>query len=363
MYDVMISGYYGFNNNGDDALLQAIIDSFKSLKSDINIVVLSNKPSETESIYGVKSISRLDLGKVFRYMRNCKLFINGGGSLIQDRTSTKSLLYYLGLISLAKINNMKIMLYANGIGPVNKRINRLRVRTVLQSVDLITLREDGSRSELKRLGVTKPPIYVTADPALAIEPSCDAEIKEILKIEGIEPDKKYIGVSVREWPVKVRFVEILAEGIERVCNNYGLIPVFIPMQHKKDIFVSQEILQKLPMSGHILQKEYSSSQLMGIISKMEIVLGMRLHTLIYASSVSVPVAGLVYDPKVENYIRFTGQKYFIDVNKLESDKLVHMLSEMMNNKDSIKEALTRIHIDMKKQAHYNTQLALRLLEN
>jgi len=101
-YDAIISGYYGFKNIGDDAMLMAIIDNLRMYRRDLRILVLSRNPLETGLVYNVDSINRFNLLKILLIMRNSKLFINGGGSLIQDNTSTRSLIYYLGMIWLAK---------------------------------------------------------------------------------------------------------------------------------------------------------------------------------------------------------------------------------------------------------------------
>ncbi|MEG2583986.1 MAG: glycosyltransferase, partial [Oscillospiraceae bacterium] len=106
--DVMISGYYGFNNSGDDSILRAIVDSLLEIKPDIDIIALSKNPTETESIYGIKSIHRFNVFRIFWRLLHTKLLISGGGSLIQDITSDKSLAYYLGIINIAKLAGAKV---------------------------------------------------------------------------------------------------------------------------------------------------------------------------------------------------------------------------------------------------------------
>ena len=197
MSDVIISGYYGLGNSGDEALLKSIVSDLKSINPDITITALSGNASITNKLYGIKTVNRLNPFSIIREFRSAKLLISGGGTLIQDATSTKSLLYYLGIISLAKKMGLKVMLYANGMGPIRHK-NVERVNKVLNNVELITLRENVSLEEIKRCGITRPNVLVTADPAFNLAPSSDTRAAQILSDYSIDNDAKIVAVSVRE---------------------------------------------------------------------------------------------------------------------------------------------------------------------
>ncbi|PKP54929.1 polysaccharide pyruvyl transferase CsaB, partial [Candidatus Atribacteria bacterium HGW-Atribacteria-1] len=125
MAKIMISGYYGFNNTGDEAILKSMVGAFKEKIPQIKITVLSHNPLQTSRTYQVKAINRLHLISIICCLRNVNLFISGGGGLLQDSTGKGwSILYYLGLILAAKIVKAPVMIYAQGIGPVNKQINK-----------------------------------------------------------------------------------------------------------------------------------------------------------------------------------------------------------------------------------------------
>ncbi|NLL81384.1 MAG: polysaccharide pyruvyl transferase CsaB, partial [Tissierellia bacterium] len=134
MKSILMSGYYGFDNSGDDAILKAIVKDLREIDKDLDITVLSNNPKKTEDMYPVKAVNRFNFRDVVFSIKKCSLFISGGGSLLQDVTSTRSLLYYLTVMSLAKIMNKKVMVYANGIGPINKKTNRMITKKVLNKV-------------------------------------------------------------------------------------------------------------------------------------------------------------------------------------------------------------------------------------
>ena len=252
MYDVMISVYFGFKNSGDDALLMAIISSLRSYKKDIRIMVLSMNPEETKRTYNVDSINRFSFFEIIKAMKKTKLFINGGGSLIQDITSTRSLFYYLSLIKLAQKMNLKVMVYANGIGPLNKKRNRRIAKKVLNKVEVITLREDSSFIELRELNVTRPKVIVTADPALALD-AVDARIleKKLIK-EGLDGIDNLVGFSIREWTEHEKYIKTIAQVADYMVEEYNIRPVFIPMHYPKDLGISKKILSKMKNKGYII---------------------------------------------------------------------------------------------------------------
>ena len=159
---IVISGYYGFDNSGDDALLMSIIDNLKKNDDKAEITVLSKNPQKTKLQYSVGAANRYNPFSLIKTIASCDVLISGGGTLIQDATSTKSLFYYLFVIKLAQIFRKKVMLYANGIGPLNSFKNIENTQKILDKVDLITLRDPKSRDELEKIGVTKPKIELTS---------------------------------------------------------------------------------------------------------------------------------------------------------------------------------------------------------
>lgn len=302
MKKVLISGYYGFDNSGDDAILKAIVKDLKAEDESIQITAFSNNPTFTEQIYGIEAVNRFGIVDIIRSIRGCDLFISGGGSLLQDVTSTRSLLYYLALIKLAKIFNKPVMVYANGIGPINGKMNRYITRNILEKVDLITLRDEDSKRFVEELGVSNENMYVTADPVFTLEPTDEKTIAGLFKAEGIDDNKPLIGISVRNWTNAENLVSILAKAIDYIVEKYQANAILIPMHYPEDLSISNSILDRVATKNcYIISKKYSVEDIMGIICRTEIIIAMRLHSLIYAATQKVPMVGLVYDPKIEGF--------------------------------------------------------------
>ena len=360
--DVVISGYYGFGNSGDDSILYAIIRELKALHPSIRIVTLSNTPKKTSLAYGVDSIHRFNLFSILRRIKNTKLVISGGGSLIQDVTSNKSLNYYLLITKLANVFGKKSMLYANGIGPVNNSQNIEKVRKALNKVDLITLREPSSKNELTRFGVSNPEIIVTADPAFNLFPASEDETNAVLTRSGIKEDVKYCVIAIRPWRTSDSDFSLqLAQAANYAKEKYDVEAVFILMQPTNDSKISFTVANEINSKAIVIEEPLTPSQALGIISKAEFVIGMRLHALIYAAKCATPVIGIVYDPKIEAMMDYMGQTLRVPTENPNPITLCRYIDEIMQNKSEISEKLAEISTKASENASNNAKLALNLI--
>ena len=357
---IVISGYYGFNNSGDDALLMAIIDDIKSVCKDAHITVLSGNAKETREKYGVGAIYRYNIFSVLYNLLKCDLLVSGGGTLIQDATSTKSLLYYLGIIRIAKFFRRKVMLYANGIGPLTSFKNVELTKDVLSGVDLITLRDENSSKEIEQIGISGPEIHVTADPVFLLEPNDRGE--EILENYGIPTDKKLLCVSVRKFKGSPKdFEDVMAEFCDYAADKYNLFPVFLPMQKRNDYAISAAIKNKMKNRSVIIGTNCDISSLLSIVRRMHICVGMRLHTLIYSAICGVPMIGIVYDPKVNGCLEYMGEERFVNVDGISKAALSEYLDAIYNDYESVQSNLKFNVRLLRGKARENRELMQKLL--
>lgn len=360
-YDVMISGYYGYRNIGDDSLLQAIVTNLKDIDPNIRIVALSKVPKETEEKYGIESVYRFNILKISNLLKKTKLLISGGGSLLQDITSTKSLSYYLNIIKMALKNGAKVMVYANGIGPVTMPKNRIKIKEVLDKVDMITLRDEMSMEELQEMGVENPNCILSADPAYSILPA-DGEYKSICKKIGIDDNLKYFMVSLREWD---KSSEDFEENIIKLCRyvnaRYDLTPIFIPMHKKFDFSICSRIRRQLAFKTIMIKERLSASEIMSLVEKSEFVVGMRLHLLIYSLVVGTPIVGISYDPKVDSVIKSHTKNVTFDVAKTEAMELTTAVDNIMENRKEIVENNLAVSEVLCKKAYEDAQRSVDMI--
>jgi len=354
--DIVISGYYGHNNSGDDALLSAIVNDIKKLDDSIRITVLSKNPKETKEIYGVDAVYRFNIFKINKTIKNAKLLISGGGSLIQDTTSSRSLIYYLNVIKTALKHGVKTYVYANGVGPINKERNKKLTADILNNVNIITLREEDSRDVLTGIGIKNPPMYVTSDPAVSINPGSEEELNRILDKEEI-PEGDYAVISVRNWKSNA-----FKSGIINLSNylkeHYSLNCIFVPMQYKKDLKICSECAKY----GYVLKQPHNFNELMTIAAHSKLVIGMRLHMLMYGANAGVPVIGLSYDPKISSYLSYLNQLNVVDSEKSDYDKLKSLVDGIMTNYDVITADLQDKIAELKELQKKNAEFAINLLK-
>ena len=302
---VVICGAYGMGNSGDEAILDAIVAEMRAIDPLMPLTVMTRDPAGASARLGLTAVHTFNFPRFLAVMRRRALYINGGGSLIQDVTSRRSLWYYLFTLRAAKRLGCKVMMYGCGIGPVKRPGGVERTRRVLNScVDAITLREPDSIEELARFGVTKPEIILASDPALTLPSAPAEEVDAALEASGAAPGGKYICFALRLWPGFGEKAGVFAAAARHAHEAYGLTPVFLPINHLDDGQAAALVAEKLGDTPHVLLPgPMSSALVIGLMSRMQVVVSMRLHGLIFAAGQGVPLIGVSYDPKVTAFLR------------------------------------------------------------
>lgn len=168
MTKVCISGYYGFDNAGDEAILLSMIQELRANFEGIEIVVLSDKPEKTAETYGVEAYNRWKWMEIHKALKSSDMLISGGGGLLQDVTGKKSLLYYTNIMRMARHRRKPVFIFAQGIGPVNSKWGQDAVVKALRKATKITVRDEESSKMLQSWGLRRGRIRVTADPVLLL---------------------------------------------------------------------------------------------------------------------------------------------------------------------------------------------------
>ena len=360
-YRVIMSGYYGFRNAGDEAILQSVYRSIKDICGDVRVTVLSSDPADTKSHYGYDAIGRFNIFKIYGALRRCDVLVSGGGSLLQDFTSTRSLLYYLFIMHMAKRMGKKVMIYANGIGPVLKKTNRRRVQKVVNQADVITLRDSASAKELSSMGVDRDDIIVTADPVFTMNGVTQTDALNFLgKLGlGLEP---FISVSIRDWPGMGDFCRSIASVCDSVYETSGRSILFIPMQADRDVGICHKVRGMMRNPSFILEGWLTAEELMGIIGASDAMIAMRLHALIFAARMCVPFAGLIYDPKVSAYTEALSMPSAGDVTDFDTNYALETVLDLIERRDELKEELKQKSAKLEEAARKDPALLLALLE-
>ncbi|MDD5258592.1 MAG: polysaccharide pyruvyl transferase CsaB [bacterium] len=348
MSKVLISGYYGYDNLGDELILKAIIEHLRSLDPALDITVISSNPWRTVNLHpAIEAVSRKNVFGIFKALRQCRLFISGGGGLLQDTTGQGSVLYYLGWGIIAKkIFRKKVMLYAQGIGPLHKGLSRFLVNAWIGKMDLITLREDKSLQLLRELRVPETMIKITADPVLGIT------------LKNCNPVAKHplcIGVVLRQDQDKLRSVPRWCEILNSVKNTYNARILLLPFQDPNDVNLSRAI--KESMKGKVDLKNWDTLEdIFTFYENVDILISMRLHALILAAVYGKPMLGINYDPKIDSFLRLFGQQ------AVTSDKIVQKLEDLVVRQKNIATEQNAVLLKLQEYARENARLAMNLIK-
>ncbi len=361
---VLLSGYYGFDNAGDEAVLYAIIQTLRATIPDIEITVLSNQPEKTAAQFHVQAVNRWGKTALLKAVKNCDVFISGGGSLLQDVTSKNGILYYLGLIKLAQMMKKKVMIYAQGIGPVNNGRNRTLVRKILNKVDVITVRDLESRMELIQMGVYRE-IMVCSDPVMGIPAdSVDADMGKMHLLHGgVETDntKPILMVAARSWSNNERLFGEVAAYCDAAAQN-GWQIVFLPFHYPEDVEIGKQIVAKMHHidSVVVLEENYTPQETMAILKNADMILGMRLHSLIMGAAMLKPMIALSYDPKVSSFMKLLRQRECYGIETVTAQQLEAAMQRLQNRseKECVQQA-SLVEI-MTRQAKEPAELLMKL---
>ncbi|RAK09763.1 polysaccharide pyruvyl transferase CsaB [Halanaerobium saccharolyticum] len=333
MKNIVISGYYGFNNLGDEAVLAGITSLLKNKNEKLKITVLSASPQKTAELYDVNSVSRTSLIQILAALAEADLFISGGGSLLQDVTGSFSVPYYLGLAWLAKMQNTKTVYYAQGAGPLNKWWSQKITALTLNRFDILGVRDLGSKNLLKEIDVKKK-IELTVDPVFALYDPLNNMRQQIKgKIE--------VGISVRPWSID--YLSELAAGLNKFAQTNNIKFVLFPMHQGADEKISRELKGKLKAETEICDLPAVPGEALKAFSQLDLFVGVRLHSLIFALLNQIPLLALSYDPKIEGLMTELDYLPLIKLEDLEAaeiaEKLETIFAERYSLRKKIKEFL------------------------
>ena len=356
---VTVCGAYGKGNAGDDAILEAIVRELREVDADMPVCVLSRNPEATRLDYRVNSVFTFDIPAVLRAFSRSKLYINGGGSLIQDVTSSRSLWFYLWTLGTAKRMGLKVMMYGCGIGPLLRQKSECRAARVLNgSVDAITLRESDFRVLLESMGVTKPEVILAADPALTLRPAPEEKLEPVLESLGLSRDGDYLAVCVRPW---TGFdADAVARAAEYAYAKYRWVPVLLPIELPRDAAACEAVEEKLTCPYVRVDARYPAEVTIGLLSRMRGVLAMRLHALVFAAAAGVPAAGISYDVKVAGFLRYLGTERFCELEDASPKTLCGFVDAIAaENREAVLKNTERL----RKLEFENRRCAAALLKN
>ncbi len=321
---ILIAGYYGFGNAGDEAILAAMLAELRALRPDLDLAVASGDPAATAARHGVRALPRDDLTAVIAAIRESDLVILGGGGLFQDYWPVPAesfltarqggLLTYLAFPALAALLGRPAMLYAVGVGPLATEEGRRLTRAAFALSARATVRDPESLALLREIGIPGadgPEIELSADPAFLLPPAAGADLDALLAEIGVAAGEALTGVALRPWSFGAdpdAWEEGIAKGLDlHLAETPGRL-LFLAFQPDEDLAVSRRVAAMLTTRERalVVSRRLEPAELAGVLGRCGRVLAMRYHAALFALAAGVPVAGLAYDPKVSSLLAAAG---------------------------------------------------------
>lgn len=287
---ILISGYYGYGNIGDETILQTLIKDLHSLShaETFQISVLSINPHMTTTLAEVYSSQRFALGSLWKELSRADGIISGGGGLIQDVTSLKSPWYYLGIIALSRLMGKRVFVYANGIGPLHSPLNRGLSKLILARASKISVRDQHSQDLLHSWGIRKS--QLTVDPIFSYQAQ---------KVQDPYPAyQDFIAVSLGPSRETSSKIETFARCLDELSQLSGKPCVFTPFYGTYDSRFSRKVMELMKQPAYLVDTFLLPEEMFSLLSRASFGVGMRLHFLVFLSRLSKPILPIIYDPKV-----------------------------------------------------------------
>lgn len=289
---VLLSGYYGFGNLGDEALLEVIVERIRRRFPSAQLDALSATPEATASRLGIDATPRWQMRAIRGAIGRADVVLSGGGGLLQSATSLRSLVYYAGIIRSAIRAGRRTMIFAQSIGPLDA-LGTMIVRRFCRGVDRATVRDERSRVLLASL-LPGTPVERTADPVFLYE----MRERVDLSPEGLGAHSgPYAVVCLRKCTGFTAGVATLVRAVDRLAEAHGVRVAFLPLGGAPDAGISTDVIRAC-RSAPVLLPGPTLEKSAAIIAGAKLVIGMRLHALILAANAAVPFVAIPYDPKV-----------------------------------------------------------------
>lgn len=345
---LLLAGYIGCGNLGDDAVALGFVHGLGNAGYDIT--VLSGRPEETNRLYGFSVVDRRDFKQIDGAIDRCDAVVFPGGSIFQDSTSVRSVGYYAKIVSMAKKAKKKVLLLGQGVGPLDTFLGKRMAAGAFNDADVISVRDPDSLQTLKSIGVRKA-ARMTADASFMLPP-----VKASEDLQGFAVgNMKSVGVAARPLGKKADVVGLFGDFCRLLYQN-GSMPVLIEMDREEDGPLIEQISKR--QGGRIpdLRKVNTPMNLQQRFLRLDNIVAMRLHAGILAATVGLPPLMVSYDPKVASFTKMMDLGSPLAIQGLTAQRLMDSFTSFQRDRDRNARIIERKVDEMRKLAQLNVEL-------
>jgi polysaccharide pyruvyl transferase CsaB len=353
------------------SILQAFYEEAEKQQTTISPVVLSINPKITEQLHGVRAIHRMRLLQIIRTIRKSDGVISGGGSLLQDMTGRMTIPYYLGIVKIAQWLKKPTFIYSQGVGPIRIKLYYPFIRHIYNRCAYITLRDGESKTFLQSIGVKHPHMEVVSDPVVGLVteqvPPGFVNRQIALSEAQDEQNTPIIGVSVRFWRQDRDDLHQIAHALRLIVEQSHVQLRFLPFQMPADLKASQYVIDLLGETYRnritLLTDAIHPQDMLSEVGQCDLVIGVRLHSLIYAANYAIPMVGISYDPKIDQFLHQLQMTATAQTDHIDPHKVAEEAIQLLENKQTWIDHKKPLIEQMKKKSHLPAQQITSILRN
>jgi polysaccharide pyruvyl transferase CsaB len=380
---VLIFGYYGFHNTGDEAILAGMLRDLRGEIADFEAIVVSGDPAGTSRDHGVRAVLFTDVPRLIDAARESEAILLGGGGLFHDYWGAEadtalspehgSLSFVSAAPLLSALLDKPLMIYAVGVGPLQTETGRRMTRAAFEQAAVATVRDGASRRVLETAGFDAARVVVTADPAFRLESAPPELAAAIWQSEGPGPGRPLLGVALRNWNVGVtsdNWEAGVAAGLDAFLQTHPEARVlFLPFQDTPgdlvdDRLVAERVRSRMALVARsaCLSRTPPPLEMAALVARCDGLLAMRLHAVVFALREGVPVVALSYDPKVRCLLEPAGLGDFVlDLASLEASSVSERLARALGDRELLRPRMSAAVAELSRSALQNATLAAALL--
>jgi len=290
------------------------------------------------------------------------------------QTTTRFLLHLYPIL-IGLLLGKPIVLLAQSLAPFGAF--KPVMKYVIKNSVLVTVRDPTSIENLKKEGIDVSKIYLAADPAFLLDVAPNDRVYAILKSEGIDLDtlkkRKVIGICAGRIlkPEKhKKLIKILANVADSLIEEYDAVVVFIPCSSGKigeesnDVIVGMEIINHVNNKGdfYVIKGDYTPQELKGLIGKLDCLISLRMHPVIFASSMKVPSVIIAFNPKAYGLMKMLGLgNNVINISKITEGLLITSIRKSLYESSFTKKILENNIPYIQEKALMNMKMLKRVL--
>ncbi len=374
MRTITVLGNNSGHNAGDVAILGNLVQDFHAIRQDVRFLVPTASPrfiKKTFGDYNVKPVSMLPWNgaiknfglPMFTSMLKTDVVLITD-NILYDHKYYNPIINYLSSIALyaptCKRRYIPVVLYNASIGPINLDVGARAIRKVMECCTLIITRDESTRRLLKELGVSHPQVIVNADCALNTTSSDKKRIDEIAAKEGLFTNPNgtigfNLNANIDKWNKGGTFtlryyLKTIAWTIDYLIEKLDIDVVFVISQNA-DQNVTRDCFHYIRNSNRvriISNQDYNYEELTGILQRVEVLVGLRTHALIFSAVANTPMIGLESHHRSNGFMETIDQnEWVINISNLTSQRLSDTILEAWEQRAEIREELTPI-VEMEK---------------